>query len=258
MKKLAAIVCANAFICASTWAAPFFSVDVNDRTVADIPNTVEYFHPFLMTGTTAATADPVVNVIESYTVTLTPWDDNLDQNTAVADIQNTAAQIDDRDRSTPVNAGSFTYAQIYDDFIFAGQSAGPSGGMDLTVSGGLLQPNTQYLVSIYAFDSGSTPLPQPRVANWLDGNNSDLLVLTTSFEAAVLPTANDTYKFTGIAQTDATGTLFLKGRNATGYQPDGAVSPGVFLNGFEISMVPEPTALSLILLGGLLALFRRR
>jgi hypothetical protein len=52
--------------------------------------------------------------------------------------------------------------------------------------------------------------------------------------------------------------LLLKGRNLTGYQPDGAVSPGVFLNGFEIGVVPEPSALTLLLGAGLLAFLRRR
>jgi hypothetical protein len=150
-----------------------------------------------------------------------------------------------------------TTADLYDDVIFAGTSTGPTGGMDLKVSG--LSANTQYFVGLYAFDSGSTPAPQPRTANWLDGNNADALVLTTSFSGAALPTLDDQYKFTGFATTDASGTLFLKGRNTTANASTGATSIGVFINGLEISEVPEPTSAVLFFAGALtFAVGRRR
>jgi hypothetical protein len=130
--------------------------------------------------------------------------------------------------------------------------------MDLTVSGGALLPNTQYVVSIYAFDSGSSPAPQPRTANWLDGNNANVLVTATSFGGATLPTSNDQYKFSGLAQTDASGVLLLKGRNTTPNGSNGATSIGVFINGVEINEVPEPATLVLFLAAAAMVQLRRQ
>ncbi len=243
----------------STPAQTLLSVDVNDRTVVDTPNTVTGFLSYTLNGTTATVTAPSQQTVGSYSVTLAPFDDGLDENTVTNGLQNTTGAIDDRDRTTPTNGVSLTYAQIYDDFVFAGASTGPSGGMNLTISGGALLPNTQYLISIYSFDSGSTAAPQPRTANWLDGNNGDALVLTTSFSGGTAPVNDGDYRFTGLATTDGAGSLFLKGRNTTGYQPDGAVSPSVFLNGFEVSVVPEPSSVVLTMIGiGAFALRRRR
>jgi hypothetical protein len=129
--------------------------------------------------------------------------------------------------------------------------------MDLTINGGGLLPNTQYLVSIYAFDSGSTPAPQPRTANWLDGNNSNALVVATSFNGGVLPTANDQYKFTGFAMTDAAGQLLLRGRNTTANSASGGVTIGVLINGLEIAEVPEPASLAMFVVGATILNFKR-
>src|SRR5690242_19012557 len=112
--------------------------------------------------------------------------------------------------------------------------------MDLKITGGQLQPNTQYLVSLYDFDSGSTAAPQPRTANWLDGNNADALVVATSFNGGTLPTSNDQYKFSGLAMTDGSGGLFLKGRNTSPNAAAGGVTIGVVLDGLEINQAPEP------------------
>jgi hypothetical protein len=243
-------------------AAPLLAVDINDRSTTETPDTVAGFDAFTMTGTTAASSAAESRVINGYTVTLQAFDDHLDEQNGTAGVQDGVGQIDDRDRATPTNSGSLTFAQIYDDFIFAGATTGPTGGMDLTInSGGQLAPNTQYQISIYSFDSGSTPLPQPRTAQWLDGNNGNALVTNTAFSGATLPTSDGQYKFTGVALTDASGNLLLKGRDTTGFEPTtaAAVSPGVFLNGFEINVVPEPASLGFVALGALgMARSRRR
>jgi hypothetical protein len=245
--------------CEMVSAALLLAVDVNDRTVVDAPNSVAGFSAYTMTGTTAASSVVETQVIGAYTVSLIAADDGLDENNVTAGLQNTTGQIDDRDRATPVDAGAFTYAQIYDDVIFAGASTGPTGGMNLTVSGGALLPNTTYVVSLYAFDSGSTAAPVPRTANWLDGNNADALVVATSFNGAILPIANDQYLFTGVAQTDGSGVLLLKGRSTTPYTATGPAQIGVFLNGFEINETPEPASIGIAMAAlGLISLVRRR
>ena len=206
------------------------------------------FSPFLggAAGGTAAFTAPVTQAINGFSVTLAPVDDLADENTSTAGVQDTLGAIDDRDRATPADGGSLTFAQIYDDFLFAGASTGFTGGMDLTVSGGSLLPNTPYFVSIYAFDTGSTAAPVPRTAAWTDANNANAPVLTTSFDGAMSPTTNSQYRFTGIARTNATGVLMLRGRNTIPMATAGGVTPGVFINAFEINTIPEPTTLGLI------------
>src|SRR4029079_3864518 len=132
-------------------AATLLAVDFSDRTTAVVQSG---FSGWKMSGTTAASSALESQAVGAYNVTLQAFDDGQDENNVTAGIQNTVGQIDDRPRTTPTNSGGFTYADLYQDLIFAGASTGPTGGLDMTVSGGALLPNTQYLVSIYAFDSG--------------------------------------------------------------------------------------------------------
>jgi hypothetical protein len=257
-KSLTATLTVVALLCSTSASfAALLSVDINDRSSTDVPDTAPGFSAYILTGTTAATSASVTQSVNGYSVTLAAFDDGLDENSVTAGIQNGVGQIDDRDRATPTNGGALTYGQLYDDLIFAGGTTGPTGGMNVTVSGGSLLANTQYQISIYAYDSGSNVAPQPRSANWYDGNNANALVLTTSFDGTVLPTTDSQYRFTGLAATDATGALLLLGRNTTPNAVAGGVSIGVVLNGFEIN-VPEPTSLSLLALATVPALRRRR
>ncbi|HEX3601427.1 MAG TPA: hypothetical protein VHU84_14845 [Lacipirellulaceae bacterium] len=237
-------------------AALLLAVDADDRG-PPASNTLAGFSSYKMTGTTTASSTPNTQAVGAYTVTMTAFDDGLDENNVTAGVQNTTGQIDDRLRTTPTNSGSLTYADLYDDIIFAGASTGPTGGLDLSVSGGALVANTPYLVSIYSFDSGSTPAPQPRTANWLDGNNANALVVATTFNGGTLPMANDQYKFTGVAMTDASGQLLLHARNTTGYAAAGGATIGVVINGFEIAEVPEPTSLAFTCIAMAMLAFRR-
>lgn len=231
-------------------AATLLAVDVNDRSTNDAAHQQAGYAYFLMAGSAAASSALESNTLSSdgsnnYTVTMQAFDDHLDENTTTAGTQDTVGQIDDRARATPTNAGALTNSALYQDLIFAGGSVGPTGGIDMKISGGQLQPSTQYLVSIYDFDSGSTAAPQPRTANWLDGNNADALVTATSFNGGTLPTSNDQDKFTGVATTDASGALLLHGRNTTPNGSNGADTIGVIIDGFEINPIPEPATLSL-------------
>jgi hypothetical protein len=184
-------------------------------------------------------------------VTLAAFDDHMDENTTTTGVQDTVGFIDDRDRAAPVDGGGLSNAQIYDDFIFAQTANGPTGGMDLTISGGSLMPNTPYLVALYAYDNGSNAAPQPRSATWLDANNGNALIVNTSFNGTpTVPMSNNDFRFPGIARTDASGVLRLLGRNTTPNSANGATSIGVFLNGFEVNEIPEPASLCLAGLAG--------
>jgi hypothetical protein len=235
-------------------SAALLAVDVDARAGEPTPpspagpNTVAGFESFTIDTPTGGVATATRTLASGYTVTFNVFDDNNANDGGPAG--DSPGLFDDRDRVSPSgtpadpqpNAGAPTLNQLYDDFLFVGASAGPIGGIDLLISGGALTPNRQYRVSIYAYDginaSGGSGTPV-RTANYFDGNNLDSLALTTVFATNVRPTADDTYKFTGVAMTDATGKLFLKGRRVT------AADVAVYINGFEVSAVPEPASAAL-------------
>lgn len=209
-------------------AQPLLSVDFDDRETVrdgvDTGNTVAGFEQFILSGTTAtgaspAVATPTMRTLAGYDVTVTPVN--------AAGV--TTSGVDDRDRTTPTTTP--TLNQLYDDFVFTATGVGATGGLDVTIQGGSLQANKPYLFSIYAFDSGSTGVT--RTADWLDGNRSDVRSLSTSFAGATAPTTDNQYRFTGIALTDATGRLFVRGRNTTPLTGT-TINPGVFMNGLQI------------------------
>ena len=226
-------------------AAPILAIDFNDRTEGEAGqelNTAPGFSPFTLGGSGSQTS--ATGTVNGFNLTLTVFD----ANGATGGV----GAMDDRDRAVPTT--SPTLNQLYDDLIFVGNSAGDvGGGLDIAIdSGGQLAPNTPYLVSIYAFDgAGSNNFPI-RTANWTDGNNADAPILTTAFAVAVSPVTDDQYKYTGLAMTDASGNLLLKGRDAT----TGDIA--LYVNGLEINQVPEPGALTLLGLSSLLLTRRNR
>lgn len=246
-------------------SAAILAVDINDRTEGEAGqavNTVAGFEEFTIDTPTGGVATAMRTLASGYTVKLDVFDDGDENDGGGAG--NQPGAFDDRDRVSPSglptgtqpDAGAPTLNQLYDDLIFVGGSAGPTGGIDMRVSGGVLQPNTPYLVSIYAYDginsTGGSNTPV-RTANYFDGNNADAPVLTTVFTTNVRPITDDMYKFTGVAVTDASGMLFLKGRRAT------TADVSVYMNGFEINAIPEPATLSLLAVAGVgTGLIRRR
>jgi hypothetical protein len=239
-RRLAAWSAAAAALLAAAVAMPSASaqtllkVDVDDREMAtrdmtDVGNTVSGFQQFILTGTVPATGNaPAVgttvtrSLLGGYDVSVTPV------NAAGTNVGN----IDDRDRATPT--GTPTFNQLYDDFMFTAAGVGVGGGIDLTITGGALAPNQQYSFSLYSYDSGSTGVT--RTANWLDGNDGNAQLFVSSFAGATLPTSDNQYRYTALARTDATGKLFIRGRNALA-----TTDPSVFINGFEIAVPIELT-----------------
>lgn len=228
-------------------AAPLFAVDVNDRspdTTGDPdsgtqPGFLPYYLGPLGVESTFSNTAGVTQAVGDYSVTFAPA-------AGYADSSGGTGYLRDLDRDFSLPPGStMTYHEVYDDFVFQNFV---SGGIRLTVSGGQLAPNTQYSISLYSYDHGSTGL---RTADYVDLNNNNAYVLTTSFAGGTVPFTNESNKYTGFAMTDASGVISLRGYSTS-------ASPANFISGFEINAVPEPTAaLGLIGLGGLLMARRR-
>jgi hypothetical protein len=226
---MAGLLCCIA--ASASHAQTLLKVDVNDREMAqrdmtDVNNTVPGFGEFQLTGTVPATGN--AGAQSSTNANVNGYDISV---LAVNAAGNAQGGIDDRDRTTPITTP--TLDQIYDDFIFTAGGVGAGGGIDMAIQGGALQPNTAYDFSLYAFDSGS-PSPPTRTADWLDGNRSNARAFSTKFSSNVTPTTDDQFKFTGVAVTDGSGRLFLRGRNTTPLTGT-TINPGVFVNGFEIN-----------------------
>jgi hypothetical protein len=220
---VAVMVCCVAV--SASQAQTLLKVDVDSRagdSAAGPPgdNTVAGFGSFTLTPATTGAQPSSTAVVNGYTVSVL----------AVNAAGIPQPGIDDRDRATPTTAP--TLNQLYDDFIFTAAGVGVGGGIDLTISGGSLAPNTPYNFSMYSFDTGSVGVG--RTADWLDGNRNNVRSYSTSFAGGTSPTSDDQYKFTGVALTDATGNLFLRGRNTTPLSGT-TINPGVFVNGFEIN-----------------------
>ena len=131
--------------------------------------------------------------------------------------------VDDRDRAA--NNGGGMESDMWRDFIFANGSFAEGEGMDVTVSG--LLTDTPYYVTIWAYDTSSTPT---RNATWTGSNGGTSGLL--SFDGAdPNPTTLNDYRLEITAVTDGSGVLTLEGRAG----PNPSSSHNVFINGFEIS-----------------------
>ena len=226
----AAVTCGLA---ASAEAAPLLAVDVNARTGDAVDNTVAGFTEFkLPAGSPVQIASATIG---SFGITM------KSVNASGA----SAGALDDRDRAAPT--GTPTLNQLDDDFIFVpAAGVGAGGGMDLSIaSGGALQPNKSYQVSIFTYDVTSTGTTDLRTTNWLDGNSFNANVMSTAFTGSTAPTTDERYKFSGVYRTDASGNLLLKGRSAS---PAG--TNAVFVNGFTIEEVAPALTLEVNLTTG--------
>ncbi len=255
MKRLC-IVVAVTLTCSTSaaLAAPLLAIDFDrrageltlDPTPPTGPNTAPGYGSFTIDAATGSD-DTSTRTISGYDVTLTIFDDGLEDGGAAG---NQPGRFDDRDRLAPDDTPAL--AQIYDDFIFAGGTAGPTGGIDILIaSNGQLAPNTLYNVSIYVFDmDAGGAVGGTFTANYLDGNAADVVRMMSSYNSEVLPTTDDQYKFTEAFLTDASGNLLIKSRRTS--------AEGVRLNGLEVNVVPEPGSAMLLTAGAVCLTMRRR
>ena len=133
--------------------------------------------------------------------------------------------LDDRDRAVPTQTATLTLDQIYDDFIFVVGTTNGNGGR-IQITG--LTPNTNYQLTVWSYDNGSTGA---RVSDWVETASGVTRVITNgyTFDGSVIPTRDTDDTFGGMLTSSATGALTIEGRR------NGGTSHGVFLNGLQLA-----------------------
>lgn len=156
-----------------------------------------------------------------------------------------------RDRpATTADNGSFTYQDLYRDFIISKYTTGGIPKMTIGLSG--LNASTEYLVTFYAYDnnnSGAISLQNTTGT----GSQSGSISWTAGY-AFNGANANENAKFSTTlrVQTDTLGNLTFINTTTSGAGFQG------ILNGIQVTAVPEPTAIALVIAGCGILFLRRR
>jgi hypothetical protein len=194
-------------------------VDFNDRN--NTGNTQPGFSSFAINGTTNIQTAPVTRSFGGINVTLT-------------DVS--GAGYDDRSRSTPTNSGTFSDAQLLQDFVFSTTNTG-TGGLDVSIDG--LVAGATYTLTVWSYDSGSTG---QRTSDW---TANGVTVEDYGFDGAATPTSNDTYKFGFVVAANSQGRIVLQGR-----KDESTNNFAVFLNALRLetgdTLNPPPTAANVL------------
>jgi hypothetical protein len=160
-----------------------------------------------------------------------------------------------------VDAGSMTYADLYNDFAFKNGDAfggGSPQSMTLTLSGAGIAANTAYDLTFYSYDDlatqGSHSVTYAAAAGTV-GSAGPL-----AYVSGATPTSNGQYASTGTFTSNGAGVLTV---SMTDAYSGATQSTGIRLNAFELSsvnVVPEPSTAVLAALGllGLMGTRRRR
>lgn len=153
-----------------------------------------------------------------------------------------------RDRANPLDAGSFTYGDLYRDLVTRFESGGPGAPplTSLTING--LVPNGLYTFQVFSLDY---PNNNNSVGTWYDMVPGTPTVIGSIINLTnTIPTSNDQFSVTGNVVADATGMVRI------GSTFDAGAGQ---LNGFILSdRVPEPGVAGLMGIAALAALTRRR
>ena len=150
------------------------------------------------------------------------------------------AVLDGRNRglsNTDGPSGDTSNNDMWRDFIFADERGAdiPSpadAGIDISIDG--LLADTVYSVRLWAFDDSSN-----------GGRNMTWNGVPLGIPNSPDPTSLADQVVSFMATSDSTGALLLEGRIG---DPRGDCC-NVFVNGFEISAVPEPATIAMIALG---------
>lgn len=157
---------------------------------------------------------------------------------------NSTGSLVSRDRTSPgADSGSFTYSDIYRDFL-------TSNALGIQLSG--LTPASPYAITFYSYDNvGSRTQTFSDITPGSTGLSGT--VIYTAGAIFNSTTSNQVFSTTINATSDSVGRLFFSGTGVG----TGASSSVAILNGVEVDAIPEPSAVALAGLS-LLAAGRRR
>ncbi len=154
--------------------------------------------------------------------------------------------------ASPYNGDDFTQADLMRDGIYVEDyngSSAPTVALDMVISGLTAGLDYDFQLWSYAY-TGSLP----RVSDWTVNGIlvSDDYTISVPNSSAY-PDTNDDYSMIFTATADASGTITITSEQV------GTVTPQVFLNGFTMTEIPEPSTLGLIGISvGMVALRRKR
>lgn len=244
--------CACALVCAlgiAARGAPVLSLDFNDRSGTGnltISPTQSGFTSFLQSTNNATT--PLTN---SYATSIGTLD------VTVGGYQTTSGTTGGfLDRGAPPNnPPSFTYSDLYRDFLFTNVAG---GNLSLAIKG--VQPNTDYELTFWSSDVFTDPMNNfaEVITNQIAAAGATVGATgTITFDSTQNATSNMQHSFTGIFRS-TTDTLSF---NFTDITVTAITNDVVRLNGFQLSAVPEPSAVAVWLIAAAAAIawhIRRR
>lgn len=137
---------------------------------------------------------------------------------------------------------------LYQDAMINNLDLNNGAGLNLSIKG--VTPNTQYSVKLWSYNAENTIYATPTSFGPLTGSNTTGTSGSVTQFATPLPTTLDDFSTT-ILVTSTTDTLDIHAASTDNYG-------GTRMNGFELSSVPEPTALVIAVFGvfGMAAAYR--
>ena len=227
MRSLATTLIAGAvclFMIGEAASAGILDVDFN----RDASPTQAGFEPFVTDGSGV----PSSQAILGHTITITPLD---------------GATLRARDRHDPGTGKNFELSSVgdlYRDFI---QAFGGSGEPGLNLSIDNLTPSTDYDLTFWTKEVFN---PGDDLITVRNGHTNAFLDDQLNTESPIVPTDLSAMRFDITTSTNVAGVLSI---DVTHTRED---LVGLSLNAFQL--VPEPAAMSMLCLGGLLVFRRRR
>ena len=155
--------------------------------------------------------------------------------------------VDGRNRGGPDDDGAFTYGDLLRDLVTQFDHGNTAGAPQDSIRISGLAPNTAYTLQVWSLDNQYN---DGAAAQWYDSTGAvDVLIGTVDNQTGASPDHNDDFSATGLVQSDAQGNVVLGSVFASG---------SGHVNGFQLSVVPEPASLALLGIGGLALLGSRR